>query len=207
MHITIGTPALGSVDPRFTASLVKAAVHAKENHHTLTWAVVMQDAMLARARNTIVRQFLASDSSHLVFIDSDTVFTFDDILALVSSERDVIGAIVSRKSDSGATNALPLPGGLTSGLDEEVAFVGTGFLCISRKCLENMITQYPETAYRNAPNESESYALFDTGVMGGQYVGEDLMFCLRWRKMGGRIWVRPALDIGHIGTRDYRVKR
>lgn len=209
MHITIGTPVLGSVDPRFTASLVKATARAYQLAHVLTWAIVMQDAMLARARNTIVREFLASDSSHLLFVDSDTVFTFDDILALIGCGRDVVAAEVSRKSDDGATNITKLPDGQgqvdANPAIREVAFAGTGFMLLTRKCLESMVKQYPETAYRNAPNEQPSHALFDTGVVQGQYVGEDLMFCLNWRKMGGRVWAHRGLKIGHVGTKVYEV--
>jgi choline kinase len=169
----------------------------------------MQDAMLARARNSIVREFLASDSTRLVFIDADTVFTFEDIRMLVETDRDVVAAEVSRKTASGATNVvkLPAPNGKIDGPWYEAAFAGTGFMSLSRKCLESMTKQYPEYNYRNAPNEPESCALFDTGVVSGQFVGEDLMFCLRWRKMGGRVWVHSGLDIGHIGTHDYRVMR
>ncbi len=207
MHITIGTPVLGMVDPRFVASLVKATAEATRLDHRLTWTVVMQDAMLARARNTIVQQFLASDSSRLVFIDADTVFTYEDIRTLVETDRDITAAEVSRKSGSGATNVIALPGGIVDGAWSEVAFVGTGFMSISRKCLESMAKQYSEYNYRNSADGPECCALFNTGVASGQFVGEDVAFCLNWRKMGGRVWVHSGLDIGHIGTFDYRVQR
>ncbi len=207
MHITIGTPVLGMVDPRFAASLVKATAEATFRGHVLTWSVIMQDAMLARARNSIVRAFLDSDSSRLVFIDADTVFTYEDIRSLVETDRDVVAAEVSRKSGTGLTNVVRLEGGKEDGAWYEAAFAGTGFMSISRKCLESMYKEYTEYNYRHTPDGPVHCALFDTGVMAGQYVGEDLAFCLKWRKMGGRVWVHSGLDIGHIGTYDYRVQR
>jgi hypothetical protein len=44
---------------------------------------------------------------------------------------------------------------------------------------------------------------FPVGMVDGDLVGEDHGFCQRWRSIGGRVWVDPAIQLAHIGHHIY----
>lgn len=92
----------------------------------------------------------------------------------------------------------------------KVKHLATGFMMIKRKLLTNMMKAFPSTKYTDdinflKPNENEmAYALFDCGVEDGHYYSEDWMFCDRWSKMGGEIYVDVSINLTHTGIEDYR---
>lgn len=92
----------------------------------------------------------------------------------------------------------------------KVKHLATGFMMIKRNLLTNMMRAFPSTKYIDdinflKPNENEmAYALFDCGVEDGHYYSEDWMFCDRWSKMGGEIYVDVSINLTHTGIEDYR---
>ena len=49
-----------------------------------------------------------------------------------------------------------------------------------------------------------AYALFDCGVEEGHYFSEDWLFCDRWTKMGGEIYLDVTINLTHTGIEDYK---
>jgi len=92
----------------------------------------------------------------------------------------------------------------------KVKHLATGFMMIKRNLLTNMMRAFPSTKYIDdinflKPNENEmAYALFDCGVEDGHYYSEDWMFCDRWSKMGGEIYVDVSINLTHTGIEDYK---
>ena len=92
----------------------------------------------------------------------------------------------------------------------KVRHLATGFMMIKRKLLTCMMKAFPSTKYTDdinflKPNENEmAYALFDCGVEDGHYFSEDWLFCDRWSKMGGEIFVDVSINLTHTGIEDYR---
>jgi len=90
-----------------------------------------------------------------------------------------------------------------------VRHIATGFMLIQRNTLEKMFQAFPSTKYTDdisflKPDENKfAYALFDCGVENDHYYSEDWMFCSRWSKMGGEIWVDISIDLTHIGVERY----
>ena len=83
---------------------------------------------------------------------------------------------------------------------------GTGFMCIKRSVFERMIEEYPDlkfvddTGSMNDEEKNWTYAFFNSFVDDDQrFVSEDYGFCRYWQKMGGKIWVDPAIEIDHLG--------
>ena len=56
------------------------------------------DPSVERARNVLTANFLASDCTHLLFIDSDIAFTPRDVMRIVSHDEDVVGGIYPLKT-------------------------------------------------------------------------------------------------------------
>jgi hypothetical protein len=92
----------------------------------------------------------------------------------------------------------------------EIKHLATGFMMIKRDVIEKMSKAFPSTKYTDdvhflRPEENEfAYALFDCGVEEGHYFSEDWLFCHRWTKMGGSIWMDVSINLTHTGIEDYR---
>ena len=98
-------------------------------------------------------------------------------------------------------------------IDENLAKVkhtATGFMMIQRSTIQNMMKAFPSTKYVDdvhflKPEENEfAYALFDCGVEEGHYYSEDWLFCHRWTKMGGEIFIDVSISLNHTGIEDYK---
>ena len=92
----------------------------------------------------------------------------------------------------------------------KVKHIATGFMMIKRSVIEKMSKAFPSTKYVDDVNflkadENEfAYALFDCGVEEGHYFSEDWLFCHRWTKMGGSIWMDVSIALTHTGIEDYK---
>lgn len=92
----------------------------------------------------------------------------------------------------------------------KVKHLATGFMMIRRNVLSSMMTAFPSVKYVDdvnflRPEENDmAYALFDCGVEEGHYFSEDWLFCHRWSKMGGDIYVDVSINLTHTGIEDYR---
>lgn len=92
----------------------------------------------------------------------------------------------------------------------KVKHLATGFMMFKRTVIEKMSKAFPSTKYVDDVNflkdkENEfAYALFDCGVEEGHYFSEDWLFCHRWSKMGGSIWMDVSIALTHTGIEDYK---
>jgi hypothetical protein len=92
----------------------------------------------------------------------------------------------------------------------KVKHLATGFMMIRRSLLAHMMKAFPSTKYRDDVNflkpeeNAMAYALFDCGVEEGHYYSEDWLFCHRWTKMGGDVFVDVSINLTHTGIEDYR---
>ena len=92
----------------------------------------------------------------------------------------------------------------------EVKHIPTGFMLLKRSVIEKMQEAYPSTKYTDDVHfltEEENkycYALFDCGVEDKHYFSEDWMFCHRWSKMGGKLWIDISINLTHTGIEDYK---
>jgi hypothetical protein len=92
----------------------------------------------------------------------------------------------------------------------KVKHLATGFMMIQRGLIEKMAKAFPSTKYIDdvhflQPHENNwAYGLFDTGCEEGHYYSEDWLFCSRWSKMGGDVYINVSINLGHFGNAEYR---
>jgi hypothetical protein len=92
----------------------------------------------------------------------------------------------------------------------QVRHIATGFMMIRRDVIEKMSLSFPSTKYTDdvgfLTNEESkfAYALFDCGVEDDHYYSEDWLFCHRWSKMGGSIFIDVSIDLAHTGIESYK---
>lgn len=188
------------------------------------------ESLISRGRNTCVARFMSLyDFTHMIFIDADTIFEATDVLKFLYSDEDVLTGPVPIKKLPIEYNIYPIRdenNNVTTYKDKflEADSVGTAFMMIKRTVFEKMFKFYPELKYEPyeqsikflqlGDKEKEylnnCYALFDCGLNQSifsdeksnvkRYVGEDYMFCHRWRRIGGKILLDPNVKLNHAGT-------
>jgi len=91
-----------------------------------------------------------------------------------------------------------------------VKHLATGFMMIKRDVIAKMSKAFPSTKYvddvgfLSGTENDHAYALFDCGVEDGHYCSEDWLFCNRWSKMGGHVWIDVSINLNHTGIEDFK---
>jgi hypothetical protein len=137
------------------------------------FSFLFNESLITRARNYLVDEFLRSDCTHLLFLDSDIHYNPQDVVALLALDKDVIGGPYPKKSINwnniahAARNHPELdPRELETLVGEyvfnvvkgtsqfsvteplEVLEIGTGFMLVKREVFDKMATEYPNIRYK-----------------------------------------------------------
>jgi hypothetical protein len=137
------------------------------------FSFLFNESLITRARNYLVDEFLRSDCTHLLFLDSDIHYNPQDVVALLALDKDVIGGPYPKKSINwnniahAARNHPELdPRELETLVGEyvfnvvkgtsqfsvteplEVLEIGTGFMLVKREVFDKMAVEYPNIRYK-----------------------------------------------------------
>jgi hypothetical protein len=137
------------------------------------FSFLFNESLITRARNYLTDEFLRSECTHLLFIDSDINFNSQDVLALLALDRDVIGAPYPKKAINWSNVAeaarkhpnlepAKLEGvvgeyvfNVVRGTKEfsvteplEVLEIGTGFMMIKRHVFQKIEAAFPNIRYK-----------------------------------------------------------
>lgn len=204
MNVMIAIPAYtGVVHMGTMRSLINDLFELTKRGDKFTLVDDIGNALIADSRGIIATRFWESDCDCLVFVDSDVVWQAGALLKLVDANEDLVAGIYPNRRDPIAypVHYLDKPelwANPETGL-LEVKSVPTGFMKISRNCIAKMIEAYPDKHYYTAERDKEFYPLFDHVFEDGFKWGEDYSFCIRWRKIGGQVWIDPEIAMGHVG--------
>lgn len=218
MKIFLATPAYGGVCSEYARSLVAVAYACAKNGIELVYATFDGCCYVTKARDVLFAQFLASDCTHLLWIDSDMAFTPSDVLAVLSAQRDVVAIAYPQKRyplrwmfhvKVDAEGRSVVEDGLA-----EISEAGTGFLCVSRQAAEAIdaawASRVPAYELEDGALDHEAAkrlrAYFSTEIIGGRWISEDYVFCRRWTEIGGRIWLHLGATVTHVGAHRYEGK-
>lgn len=160
------------------------------------------DSLVQRARNDIVQLALDQEVDDLVFIDCDVDWNPEDFFKLLEYDVDVVGGIYPKKGDEEDYPVKALNQNLTfeeNGL-VEVEGIATGFLRLTRKALQMVSDDSIE--YNESHKPKPIKMIFDIVVdEKGELISEDIVFCRKWRKLGGKVWLDPSIKLSHVGTK------
>ena len=137
------------------------------------FSFLFNESLITRARNYLVDEFLRTDFTHMMFIDSDIHFDPNDVVALMALDKDVIGGPYPKKSinwNNIAETARKHPDlnpkelenlvgeyvfNVVKGTQQfqvseplEVMEIGTGHMLIKRQVFEKMEKEYPSIKYK-----------------------------------------------------------
>lgn len=207
-YVFVATPAYdGKVDSDYSQSLAEAAFCSPLYQVGLTASVMGNGAFIEIARNVFVKMFLEDkehqQATHLFFIDADLKFPPSAFIGLIRSGLPVCAGVYRRRQepeDYPVTFTEAEGGGLL--LDDDGWLmcnrVPTGFLCISRKVLEEMSADAKKI---HIHGQGDVPWVFYTKIdEKGRFVGEDFAFCDDYvAKYGKPIHVWPDIDFVHGG--------
>lgn len=129
----------------------------------ITTSMIFNESLITRGRNALSKGFMQSDSTHLMFIDSDIRFDPQHVVGMIAADVDVICGIYPKKeinwqsvhaavlrgvepkdlhkhSGSFVVNLVNYQASATVASDKpfEIYNGGTGFMLIKRHVLEKM---------------------------------------------------------------------
>ena len=167
--IFIATPMYGGMCyGYYTQAILELNNLLKEQGIQATYSFMFNESLITRARNALAHTFLKTDSTHLLFIDSDIKFRPTDILNMLEADVDVIGGIYPKKeinwdsvkkamdrgvpndqlkhhTGSFVVNLVGYQGEVTVPVNQpaEIFNAGTGFLLIKREVFEKLSDLVP----------------------------------------------------------------
>ncbi len=211
--VYLAMPSLsGRPDIATQSALIDTLVALKGAGVSVHFKPVVGDSIISRTRNFFVSDFLASDCTDLIMIDDDLWWEPGAVQRLLSHPCDLVGGVYPKRQDDLEFPVRRSPGAkvdLSTGL-LEVELLPTGFLRMTRACLERMVQAYSHLRYhdRHLPNR-QFYALFwvelgkglDGDIEDLEVWGEDFTFCKRWRDIGGKVWLDTLIEFKHIGRK------
>lgn len=137
------------------------------------FSFLFNESLITRARNYLVDEFIRSEFTHLLFLDSDIHFNPQDVIALMALDKDVIGAPYPKKSINwgnvaeAARKHPNLEPKELEGLVGEYVFnvvkgtkqfsvteplevmeIGTGYMMVKRGVFDKMKDAYPMIHYK-----------------------------------------------------------
>jgi len=206
MSILIGTPMYGG---QCTAEYFESCLNLKEDLTTVgvehDWAILTNESLITRARNTIADMFLKTDFEALLFIDADIRFGTEDVAKLWNLDVPIASGAYSLKDNSGRLSCwldnetqLTVGSMLKHKEPIEVYCAATGFMMIKREVFEALSGLVPYYLEDGAKND-----YFQTLVQDETLLSEDYLFCQMARETDYKIIVGPSIKLGHVGKTEY----
>ncbi len=155
---------------------------------------------ISGARARLLGKGLKDGFETFVFIDDDVSFTPDDMLRLLKADGDVVAGTYRFKDDVEKYMGVTFTGETGRPVIRDDGCiradrVPAGFLKVTKAAVDLFAKAYPDlVTYHDDP---PSVDLFNHGAFDGWWWGEDYMFCIRYRKAGGDIWLIPDLTLDH----------
>ena len=193
--ILIATPMYGGMcTGHYTIALMNSIDTLKKLKVETLLASVMNESLIPRARNELVRLFLEQTKcSHLMFVDSDMYFNNEAIATLYKADKDIVCGIYPKKEidwdkvltaankgkvdlpNHSSSFVLNLPRDVTKAEPDadgivEVRHGGTGFMLIKREVFEKLAEHVPEYRASTKKNKKGEFVkplvkqFFDTSI-------------------------------------------
>jgi hypothetical protein len=226
--VLLATPSHGgNVRTTYCTTMVKTACDLQARGQYAGFAAV-EYSDVSMQRDMLAHIFLASDATHILFVDSDMSAPADLCHRLLGIGKPFTAAAYTGRyidvgkvadlsaagRDKGDAIALAHEWNVTGGVEQEPGGlvkakrgVGFGYVLLARECFE-AIGRQPDLISYEYPKPPSPVVKgffqklrFDTG----RVMSEDLSFCHRHRQAGGEIFIYPDADVKHVGLMEFGV--
>lgn len=187
MKLLIGIPSLDYMHTDFVKSLTALIVRLKDDGVDFT-VHIESGTLVYKARDSIASKAVNEGYTHVLWFDSDMVFTDDIFDALQFCGKDfVCGIFHARRKGYHSCLFKSLKLNDLERFEEypkepfEIAGCGFGCVLLSVEVLKAVFQRYKSC------------------FLPLKYYGEDLAFCLRAKEVGYKIYADPTAVVGHVG--------
>lgn len=167
--VFLATPMYGGMcTGTYTSALMQTPLAFSQAGVQLYYTYMMNESLITRARNSLTYDFLASNATHLMFVDADIGFNPNDIISMVKRDVDICCGLYPKKEIHWARVAEAVGKGVPPQelKDHTGTFVvnlvnnertevkinelmeiqngGTGFMLIKREVFEALADKVPE---------------------------------------------------------------
>ena len=198
--IFLATPSYGGIEPGYVFALFESVKALEAEGIRTELAIFAGDCHVDDARNRLVKEFLETDCTHLLFLDADVRWEAKDLLRLISYDKDVVGGTYPLKQEEEGYPVM-LGDARVEGDLLEVEALPTGFLKISRRALKTLALAAPKYFGKKDPEPTP--LIFERTIVGTTRWGGDTTFCRKWRETGGEIYLDPVPVMEHTGNRTW----
>lgn len=205
--ITIGICSPGYIVTDFLTSLLDVARSQKQLGQFIS---LQGSGVISRLRNQVISTFLEKTSDQwLLQIDTDQRFNVNDFRKLADAadekERPIISGVVHGGWEVGEAYLEPVPcifrvgkmNGLYAVHDYpadtiiEVDAAGTGAILVHRSVFERFRKEADQT------HQGDKWGYYQDMPLHHEWIGEDLLWCVRARSFGYKIHVHTGVQMEH----------
>lgn len=198
MRIAVCIPTVRNVPVQFLKSFTKQLLINSKKYDMIP--IFIDSLPIDLARNELARKAIEVKSDYVWWLDSDMIPEDDTLEKLIKSEKDIVGALcytrnppykpVLRKLEK-IGSAYNFEFVDTVEKNKLVETDATGFGCLLMKT--DVLKKISE----------KSSPLFEFSEMitpsGTKYLSEDILFCIKAKEFGYKIFVNTNTVCGHIG--------
>lgn len=189
MKLLIAIPTNDYIHYKFTECLTKLVKRLDEDG--IDYDIAFQNGTLVYVgRDVLARKAFTENYTHMLWLDSDMIFT-EDVLddLMLCGKPFVTGIAHGRRPPHVSCIFTEIYPGIErwSGCEyplEPFKIAGCGMACVL------IATEIVK----------DVYAHHSTAFFPSMDLGEDLAFCKRATDLGYEIWVEPTVRLGHIGS-------
>lgn len=163
-------------------------------------------SLLVAERNRLITEFLESQCTHLMFIDSDIGFPPLAISKFLNYDLPFIAACYPARGEKTFIFRSFENEDKSLIVDEtktlvKMQYIPAGFMMIKRELILKLCENNPDLYYEPKDTKNKpGYMLFNTTLRDKEFWGEDYEFCRLIRENGFDIWVDPSIQLDHAGN-------
>lgn len=195
--VMLAVPTYACPDTSLTFALARSREALHEAGIQSALLILEGNCHVDDGRNSIVRDFLESDCTDLMFLDADVTWEPKGLASLCQRNEDIVGGVYPYRREGGENMPVRLMAGsqCVDGL-REVEGLPTGFMKIRRHVLEKMAAERPWYFDKIYP----THLVFNRSEPDEHHMrwGGDLDFCRRAREAEFRIYADGELRLGHV---------
>ena len=185
IRVVIGMPCSDSVAMKAKTAHAVASTILNSKDVVIDYILKISCDIVAN-RTALVKEAIAKGATHLLFVDSDMLFTGDALNQMLAHDKDIVG-VEYNKRQFPLEPVFPQPNKADT-LYQSGA-VGTGLMLIKLSIFEKMV--------------NDPWFNFGRDSQGNTTLGEDVWFCNVARDAGFEVWIDPTIKVGHLGEFAY----